>query len=189
MIWRRRRPGFRPSRRNRAIRGNAVQVFGVAGWKNSGKTTLVERLVAEITRRGLTVSTIKHAHHAFDVDQPGRDSYRHRQAGAREVLVASGARWALMHELREAEEPPLEALLAKLSPVDLALIEGYKREPYPKLETHRAITGKALLAPEDPSIRAVASDAPIEGLSVPRFDLDDIAGVADFVLTETELSA
>jgi molybdopterin-guanine dinucleotide biosynthesis protein MobB len=120
-----------------------MKIFGVAGWKNSGKTGLMERLVAEICARGITVSTIKHAHHAFDVDQPGKDSHRHRVAGAREVLLASGKRWALMHELRDVPEPPLADLIAHLSPVDLVLIEGYKRADHPKIEAHRAETGKA----------------------------------------------
>jgi molybdopterin-guanine dinucleotide biosynthesis protein MobB len=159
-----------------------VRVYGVTGWKNSGKTTLVERLVAEITGRGLTVSTVKHAHHAFDVDQPGRDSYRHRAAGASQVLVASAARWALMTELRGAPEPPLEALLAELAPVDLVLVEGYKRDRHPKVETRRTATAQDPIAPGDPSIEAVASDTPLSGLAVPVFDLDDVAGIADFIL-------
>ena len=115
-----------------------MRVYGVTGWKNSGKTTLVERLVAEITGRGLAVSTLKHAHHAFDVDRPGKDSYRHRAAGARQVLVASSRRWALMSELRGAPEPPLAELLARLDPVDLVLVEGWKRDRHPKIEARRA---------------------------------------------------
>ncbi len=164
-----------------------VRVYGVVGWKNAGKTTLMERLVAEITRRGVGVSTIKHAHHAFDVDHEGKDSWRHREAGAREVLVSSGARWALMSELRGAPEPPLEALLAKFSPVDLILVEGYKRDRHPKIEAHRRATGAPLIAREDPTVRAVAADGPVEGLDVPLLDLDDIPAIAEFVLRETGL--
>lgn len=163
-----------------------MKLYGITGWKNSGKTGLMERLVAEITGRGFTVSTLKHAHHAFDVDKPGKDSYRHRAAGAREVLLASGRRWALMHELDGSDEPPLERLLKKLSPVDLVLIEGYKSEGHPKIEAHRSATGKALLAPNDPSIRAVASDSdPI--LDRPLFNLNDTTGIADFILAEVDL--
>jgi len=156
--------------------------MGVVGWKNCGKTGLMERLVAEIAGRGLSVSTLKHAHHGVDVDRQGTDSFRHRAAGAREVLLASGRRWALMHELRGAQEPPLAALIARLSPVDLVLIEGFKRGPHPKLEAHREAAGTPLIAPGDPSVLAVASDAALSGLAVPVFDLDDTAAIADFVL-------
>lgn len=159
----------------------------MTGWKNTGKTGLMERLVADITARGLTVSTIKHAHHTVDIDQPGRDSHRHRQAGAHEVLLASANRWALMHELRGTGEPPVEALLAKLAPVDLVLIEGYKKAAHPKVETHRAEAGRPLMAREDPTIRAVASDVALPGLAVPLFDLDDTIGIAEFVLREVGL--
>jgi molybdopterin-guanine dinucleotide biosynthesis protein MobB len=164
-----------------------MRVFGVTGWKNTGKTGLMERLVAEITARGFTVSTVKHAHHAVDLDQPGRDSHRHRVAGAREVILATAQRWALLHELRGAPEPPLDALLARLSPVDLVLIEGYKRGPHPKIETHRAEAGRALMAPGEPTIRAVAADTALTGLAVPLFHLDDTVAIADFVLRETGL--
>jgi molybdopterin-guanine dinucleotide biosynthesis adapter protein len=163
-----------------------VKVYGVTGWKNSGKTGLMERLVSEITKRGFSVSTVKHAHHGFDVDQPGRDSYRHRVAGAQEVLLASGKRVALMQELRGAPEPGLEMLLGRLLPVDLVLIEGFKREAHPKIEAHRAVTGQALIAPGDDSIRAVASDVALE-LDRPVFDLDDTRAIADFVLGEVGL--
>lgn len=163
-----------------------MRVYGVVGWKNAGKTGLMERLVAEITGRGFTVSTIKHAHHTFDVDHPGKDSHRHRVAGAREVLLASGARFALMHELRGAEEPPLEAHLARLSPVDLVLIEGYKRDSHPKVEAHRAETGNTLIAPDDPTVRAVASDVALQ-LDRPVFDLNDTKAIADFILREVGL--
>ena len=160
--------------------------YGVVGWKNAGKTGLMERLVTEITARGLSVSTVKHAHHSFDVDRPGKDSYRHRAAGAREVLLASSDRVALMQELRGADEPPLDALLARLSPVDLVLIEGYKRDAHPKIEAHRAATGNPLLAPEDSTVRAVASDVPLT-LDRPVFDLNDTAAIADFILSEVGL--
>lgn len=163
-----------------------MKVFGITGWKNSGKTGLTERLVAEFTVRGFTVSTIKHAHHAFDVDHEGRDSYRHRQAGAQEVLVSSGARWAIMHELRGTPEPTLAELLGRLSPADLVLIEGYKREDHPKIECHRAAEGHNLRAGGDPTIRAVAADSPLE-TEVPVLPLDDTAAIADFIQGELDL--
>ncbi len=163
-----------------------MRIYGVTGWKNAGKTGLMERLVAEITARGYTVSTVKHAHHSFDVDQPGRDSHRHRMAGASEVLLASGQRVALMQELRGADEPTLASLLARLSPVDLVLIEGYKRERHPKVEAFRAEPGNDLIAPSDDTIRAVASDTPLE-LDRPVFDLNDTAAIADFILSEVGL--
>lgn len=163
-------------------------VFGIIGWKNSGKTGLVERLVAEISARGLAVSTIKHAHHGFDLDQPGTDSHRHRAAGAREVLIGSGTRWALMHELRGAPEPGLDELLTRLGPADLVLVEGFKREAHPKLEAHRAETGKPLIAAEDSSVLAVASDVPLPGLDRPVLVLNDTAGIADFVLRHCGLT-
>ncbi|MCL6282848.1 molybdopterin-guanine dinucleotide biosynthesis protein B [Ruegeria sp. 2012CJ41-6] len=163
-----------------------MKIYGVTGWKNTGKTGLMERLVAEITRRGHSVSTIKHAHHAFDVDQPGRDSHRHRVAGAQEVLLASAHRVVLMQELRGAPEPALPDLLARLSPVDLVLIEGYKREPHPKIEAFRAAAGHTLIAPGDPAIRAVASDCALE-VDRPVFDLNDTETIADFILSEVGL--
>lgn len=163
-----------------------MRVFGVVGWKNAGKTGLMERLVAEITSRGISVSTVKHAHHVFDVDQPGKDSHRHRQAGAREVLLASRKRVAIMHELRDEEEPALQELLARLHPVDLVLIEGYKRDGHAKVEAHRAETGNPLIATDDPTIKAVASDTPLE-LDRPVFDLDDTAAIADFILSQVGL--
>lgn len=163
-----------------------MRLYGVTGWKNAGKTGLMERLVADITARGLSVSTVKHAHHSFDVDHPGKDSHRHRVAGASEVLLASRKRFALMHELRDAEEPTLEALLARLAPVDLVLVEGYKRDRHPKVEAHRAETGHALIAPGDPTIRAVASDTALD-LDRPVFDLNDTAKIADFILSEVGL--
>lgn len=163
-----------------------MKLWGIAGWKNSGKTGLMERLVTEFCARGLTVSTVKHAHHSFDVDQPGKDSFRHRAAGASQVLLTSSNRWALMSELKGAPEPPLATLLAQLAPVDLVLIEGFKRENHPKIEAHRAATGQALLAQDDPTIRAVASD------SMPKTDrvvmhLDDTSAIADFIAAELGL--
>lgn len=163
-----------------------MKLYGVVGWKNAGKTGLMERLVTEITGRGISVSTVKHAHHSFDVDHPGKDSFRHRTAGATEVMLASRNRFALMHELRETDEPSLADLLGRLSPVDLILIEGYKRDQHPKIEAHRAETGNALIAPDDPTIRAVASDTPVE-LDRPVFDLDDTKAIADFILSEVGL--
>lgn len=163
-----------------------MRIYGVVGWKNAGKTGLMERLVSTITARGFSVSTVKHAHHVFDVDHPGKDSHRHRQAGAREVLLSSRKRFALMHELRDAPEPTLDDLLAKLSPVDLVLIEGYKRDAHPKIEAHRAQTGNGLIAPDDPTIRALASDTPLT-LDRPVFDLNDTGSIADFILAEVGL--
>ena len=160
--------------------------YGVVGWKNAGKTGLMERLVTEITGRGFSVSTVKHAHHSFDVDHPGKDSFRHREAGASQVLLASRNRIALMHELRDAPEPSLEELLVQLAPVDLVLIEGYKRDGHPKVEAHRAVTGNPLIAPDDPTIRAIASDTPLS-LDRPVFDLDDTVSIADFILAEVGL--
>ncbi len=163
-----------------------MKIYGVTGWKNAGKTGLMERLVAEITGRGLRVSTVKHAHHRFDVDHPGKDSFRHREAGATEVYLASGKRWALMHELRDEQEPTLAEMLARMAPVDLVLVEGYKRDYHPKVEAHRSATGTPLIAPDDPNIRAVASDTPLD-LDRPVFDLDDTVAVADFILGEVGL--
>ncbi|MFA8386733.1 MAG: molybdopterin-guanine dinucleotide biosynthesis protein B [Pelagibaca sp.] len=163
-----------------------MRIYGVTGWKNAGKTGLMERLVTEITGRGITVSTVKHAHHTFDVDHPGKDSHRHRVAGATEVLLASRNRFALMHELRDEEEPTLDALLSKLMPVDLVLVEGYKRDRHPKVEAFRAETGNELIAPGDPTIRAVASDTELE-LDRPVFDLNDTKTIADFILSEVGL--
>lgn len=163
-----------------------MQVYGVTGWKNAGKTGLMERLVAEFTSRGKRVSTLKHAHHKVDVDQPGRDSYRHREAGAHQVLLASENRWALMTELRGGQEPSLSDLLAQLEPVDLVLIEGYKREPHPKIEAWRSDADNPLIAPDDPTIRAVATDTPLD-LDRPQFDLDDTVAIADFITKETGL--
>jgi molybdopterin-guanine dinucleotide biosynthesis protein B len=164
------------------------RVFGVTGWKNSGKTTLLTRLVSEFARRGFNVSTVKHAHHEFDIDTPGTDSFRHREAGASEVVIVSGNRWALMHELRDEAEPSMEDAIARLSPCDLVLVEGYKREAHPKIEARRKESARAAtLAPDDPSILAVASDHESDTGALPRFDLDDIAGIADFIQAQTKL--
>ncbi|MCK0151642.1 molybdopterin-guanine dinucleotide biosynthesis protein B [Marivita sp. S6314] len=163
-----------------------MKLYGVTGWKNAGKTGLMERLVTEITGRGHSVSTVKHAHHTFDVDHPGKDSHRHRVAGATEVLLASRNRFALMHELREEDEPTLETLLGKLAPVDLVLVEGYKRDRHPKIEAFRAETGNDLIAPGDDTIRAVASDSALD-LDRPVFDLNDTQAIADFILAEVGL--
>jgi len=159
-----------------------MRIIGLAGWSGSGKTTLLTRAIPRIVARGLTVSTLKHAHHDFDVDQPGKDSHAHRMAGAAEVLVGSSRRWALVHELRDEPEPALAALLRKLSPVDLVVIEGYKREPHPKLEVHRAALGKPLLHPDDRAIVAIASDQALPAARVPVVDLDDIERIADILV-------
>lgn len=163
-----------------------MKVWGVTGWKNSGKTHLMERLVAEFAARGLTVSTVKHAHHGAETDRTGTDSFRHRTAGARETILASPARWALMHELRGSPEPPLAELLARLSPCDLVLVEGYKSAPHPKVEVHRAATGQPLLAPGNPTVRFIASDAAPEA-PVPVLPLDDTAAIAVFIARELGL--
>ena len=166
-----------------------MRVFGLAGWSGSGKTTLVTRLVPALTRRGIRVSTLKHAHHDFDIDQPGKDSWRHRQAGATEVMVASDRRWALMHELRGAPEPGMDELLRRMSPVDLVLVEGYKRGDHPKLEIYRASLGKTLLAPEDASIVAIASDALVAGSPLPFFALSDVDRIAQFIIAHCRIEA
>jgi len=158
-----------------------MRIIGIAGWSGAGKTTLLARVIPRLTARGLTVSTLKHAHHAFDLDQPGKDSHTHRAAGATEVLVSSANRWALVHELRGAPELSVGALLAKLSPVDLVIVEGFKREPHPKLEVHRPALGKPLLAGEDPHIVAVAADVPVSA-PVPVVMLDDTDAVIDILL-------
>ncbi len=158
-----------------------MRVIGLAGWSGAGKTTLLRRLIPFLVGEGLRVSTVKHAHHGFDVDQPGKDSWEHRQAGAQEVVVASSNRWALMHELRGDAEPDLADLLSRLSPVDLVLIEGFKRGGQPKLEVFRAANGKPMLHPDDPSVVAVASDTAVPGLALPWLQLDDIPAIAKAV--------
>ena len=159
-----------------------MRIFGLAGWSGSGKTTLMTALIPELVDRGVTVSTLKHAHHAFDVDQPGKDSWRHRQAGAEEVMVSSPARWALMHELRGAPEPSFEELVRRMSPVDLLLVEGFKREALPKIEVHRAANGKPPIHPQDDCIVALVSDGADPPAHPPHAALDDIAAAADLVL-------
>jgi molybdopterin-guanine dinucleotide biosynthesis protein B len=166
-----------------------MRIFGIAGWSGSGKTTLLTRLIPLLTARGFRISTLKHAHHGFDVDQPGKDSYVHRQAGAVEVMVSSANRWALMHEHRGAPEPGLEELLPHMSPVDLVIVEGFKRHRHPKLEVFRPSVGKPLLCREDPTVLAVASDETIADLPVPRLELEDVAGIADFVLAHATAGA
>jgi molybdopterin-guanine dinucleotide biosynthesis adapter protein len=162
-----------------------MRVFGFAGFSGSGKTTLIEQLIPVFRGKGLAVSLIKHAHHEFDVDQPGKDSYRHRQAGCQEVLLTSHLRWALMHELRGAPELTLTDTLARLSPCDLVLVEGFKGAPIPKLEVYRAHIGKPLLHPHDTYIVAVATDSPLES-SLPVLYLTDIAGISAFVLEASQ---
>lgn len=157
-----------------------MKIFGIAGYSGSGKTTLIEQLIPKFTARGLRVSLIKHAHHTFDVDQQGKDSWRHRHAGCAEVLVTSSRRWALMHELRGAPEPTLQELVRHLSDCDLVLIEGFKREPIPKLEVYRAVVGEPLLFPHDSHIVAVASDARVE-TALPQFLLGDLDAIAAFI--------
>jgi molybdopterin-guanine dinucleotide biosynthesis protein B len=163
-----------------------MKIFGFAGWSGSGKTTLIEQLIPRFVQRGLRVSLIKHAHHTFDVDHPGKDSYRHRHAGAAEILVTSSRRWVLMHELRGAQEPSFEELVKRISHCDLLLVEGFKFAPIPKLEVWRAETGEALLHPNDPHIVAVASDAKID-TRLPLLDLNDVDGIAQFILKKMEL--
>ncbi|MBL8671130.1 MAG: molybdopterin-guanine dinucleotide biosynthesis protein B [Alphaproteobacteria bacterium] len=165
-----------------------MRIFGLAGWSGSGKTTLVVKLIPELVGRGYRVSTLKHAHHEFDIDQPGKDSYEHRRAGATEVMVSSLNRWALMHEHRGAPEPSIAELLPRLSPVDLLLVEGFKREGHDKIEVHRPSVGKPLLCRDDPKVVAVASDVPLGNLPVPRLDLDDVAAIADFILDRCGLA-
>lgn len=159
-----------------------MQTLGLAGWSGSGKTTLLVTLVADLTARGIRVSTMKHAHHGFDVDQRGKDSFRHRNAGAVEVMIASAGRWALMHELRGASEPSSADLRQHMTPVDLLLIEGFKAEPHPKIEVHRPSVGKPLLSAQDPSFIAVACDVDLPDLAVPRLDLNDPGAIADFII-------
>ena len=159
-----------------------MTLFGIAGWSGSGKTTLLAKLIPALVARGITVSTIKHAHHRFDLDTPGKDSHTHRLAGATEVLVGSASRYALIHELRGAPEPTLDELAARLSPVDLVLVEGFKHGRHQKLEVWRAATGKPPLWPDDPAVVAVASDGPVPGCAIPVLDLDDVEAIAAFVI-------
>jgi molybdopterin-guanine dinucleotide biosynthesis protein B len=164
-----------------------MKIYGVIGWKNAGKTSLMERLVAHITGLGVSVSTIKHVHHDVDLDQPGKDTFRHRAAGATETVLASAHRFALMREHR-GPEPELPQIIARLAPVDLVLVEGYKRDAHPKIEVWRTDTNQPLIQPNDPLIRAVATDASLPPLTVPTLDLNDTAAVAAFILQETGLA-
>jgi molybdopterin-guanine dinucleotide biosynthesis protein B len=166
-----------------------MRILGIAGWSGAGKTTLLSRLIPELKRRGLSVSTMKHAHHVFDVDRPGKDSYVHREAGATEVMVSSGKRWALMHELRDEPEPSVADLVRHMSEVDLLLIEGFKQEPHDKLEIHRAANGKPLLSTGDPTYVAILSDGPVAETQLPVIDLNDIPAIADFILAHCRLQA
>jgi molybdopterin-guanine dinucleotide biosynthesis adapter protein len=159
-----------------------MKILGLGGWSGAGKTTLLSKLIPELTRRGVTVSTMKHAHHGFDVDQPGKDSYVHRQAGATEVLVASDKRWALMHELRETHEPTASDLAKHMSPVDLLLVEGFKREPHDKLEIYRVENNKPLLSTGDPTYVAILTDTPVGDTRLPVIDLNDVPAIADFIV-------
>ena len=165
-----------------ASRQPHMKVFGFAGWSGSGKTVLIERIIPLLTGRGLDVSLIKRAHHEFDVDVPGKDSYRHRRAGCREVLISSGTRWAHMHEMRGEPEQSLQQLVDRISPCDLLLVEGFKREPIPKMEVFRRDNGKPALHPHDPHIVAIAADCRFD-TALPQFDLDDAPGIAEFVAT------
>jgi molybdopterin-guanine dinucleotide biosynthesis protein B len=163
-----------------------MRVIGLAGWSGAGKTTVVTRLIPELGRRGVSVSTLKHAHHAFDLDTPGKDSHAHREAGAREVLISSERRWALMRELRDEPEAELPDLLTRLSPVDLVIVEGFKRQAHAKLEIHRAANGKPPLHPGDSTIVAVASDTAFPDAGRPVIDIDDIQGIAALMLAQAQ---
>ena len=165
-----------------------MKIFGLAGWSGSGKTTLLTGIIPELRALGLSVSTIKHAHHAFDVDQPGKDSYRHREAGAAEVLVTSSQRWALMHELRGEAEPSLDVLLTRLAPVDVVLVEGFKRHPHPKLEVWRSAVGHDWMFSTDPTVVAVAADRPPEAAALPYFTLEDHRAIAMFICRHLQIA-
>lgn len=169
--------------------GSGTQIFGLAGWSGSGKTTLLRQLLPRLIAYGLVVSTVKHAHHGFDVDQPGKDSYRHREAGATEVLVASERRWALLHENRNETEATAAELMRRMTPVDLLIVEGFKREGHDKLEIHRRETGNPLLYPEDRHIVAVLSDEPLPGCPLPVIGIDDVGAIADFIIAHCGLAA
>tara|TARA_B100000989_G_scaffold59437_1_gene40609 strand:- start:4227 stop:4730 length:504 start_codon:yes stop_codon:yes gene_type:complete len=164
-----------------------MQILGIAGWQNSGKTTLLKNLIVTFAKKGLTVSTVKHAHHSFDIDKPGKDSYEHRQSGAQEVLISSKHRWALIHEQGNQTEPNLDELLSKLKPVDLVLVEGFKKENHTKLEVHRDKLGKELICQTDPKICMVASDIKLSGLNVPVFDINDYDAISEFIIEYLKL--
>ena len=164
-----------------------MKVFGLAGWSGSGKTTLLVKLIPEFVERGLKVSTLKHAHHNFGIDKPGKDSFEHRQAGASEVMISASNRWALMHENKDDVESDLEQLLARMSPVDLLLVEGFKWHSHPKMEVYRSIVGKPLLQENDTGIVAVATDEELLNLTVPSFNIRDISLIADFILSKLKI--
>lgn len=168
--------------RSPALDISGMKLFGLAGWSGSGKTTLMVRLLPELVGRGLSVSTVKHAHHNFEIDRPGKDSYEHREAGATEVMITGGRRWALMHEIRDKAEPGVPDLVRHMTPVDLLMIEGFKSDEHPKLEVYRSATGKPLICRDDPKIVAVASDEKLNGLKIPQLDLNDIPAIADFII-------
>jgi molybdopterin-guanine dinucleotide biosynthesis adapter protein len=159
-----------------------MRIIGIAGWSGAGKTTLLTQIIPRLVARGVKVSTIKHAHHSFDIDRPGKDSHAHRIAGATEVVVGSGTRWAIVHELRGEPEPTLTELVEKITPVDLVLVEGFKRGSHPKLEVHRASVGKPFLYPADPAIVAIAPDEPLPNVRILVVDLDDVEGISDILL-------
>jgi molybdopterin-guanine dinucleotide biosynthesis adapter protein len=163
-----------------------MRILGLAGWSGSGKTTLLAKIIPRLVARGLTVSTVKHAHHGFDVDTPGKDSHTHRVAGATEVLVASGRRWALMHELRDAAEPTIYDLLRKMAPVDLVLIEGFKTARHARIEVYRSVVGKPPFHPENPHVVGIVSDIPFPGAGRPVIDIDDVEAVVALVLASAE---
>jgi molybdopterin-guanine dinucleotide biosynthesis protein B len=163
---------------------SGMRIIGLAGWSGSGKTTLVTKVIPVLVGRGLKVATVKHAHHDFDTDQPGKDSWLHRQAGASEVVIVSSRRWAIVHELDGEDEPPLSDMLAKLSPVDIVIVEGFKRHAHPKLEVYRAVVGKPLLHPDDDCIVAIATDAPLAEAQLPVVMLDDIESIANVLQAE-----
>jgi molybdopterin-guanine dinucleotide biosynthesis protein B len=163
-----------------------MRILGLAGWSGSGKTTLIAKIIPRLVARGLTVSTVKHAHHGFDVDTPGKDSHTHRQAGATEVMVASGKRWALMHELRDASEPSIYDLLRKMSPVDLVLIEGFRSAQHARIEVYRREVGKPPFHPENPYVAGIVSDTPFPDAGLPVVPIDDIDAVVELVLAKAE---
>ena len=162
-----------------------MRLIGFSGWSGSGKTTLLRKLIPALVARGLRVSTVKHAHHAFDIDKPGKDSFVHREAGATEVMIGAASRWALMHELRGEAEPGLAELVARMGEVDIVLVEGFKRGPHRKIEVHRAALGKPLLHPDDPTVVAMAAD-PVQAAAVPVVALDDVGAVVRLVLDHAE---
>lgn len=165
------------------------EIMGITGWSGSGKTSLIVRLIPELTKRGLRIATVKHAHHDFDIDKPGKDSYEHRAAGATEVVVSSSRRWAVVHENRDAAEPTLNDILEKLSPVDLVLVEGYKNESHRKIEVYRLATEGDPICLKNDTVIAIASDTAVTGVKIPMLDLNDPAAIAEFILTQCGLSA